>query len=72
MNWSAGVNIESGQPQTDAFPLSENPFGSGQYEVTIPSLAPIQGAVDWSTSLNCQPDTALSPNGGDFRQAERR
>jgi len=60
----AGVDPGSGQLVTDAFPLAENPTGSGKYQATIPPLSPIHGEVEWSTSLNCLPDTALYPNGG--------
>jgi hypothetical protein len=60
-----GVNTATGQLETEAFPLTENPTGSGQYQATIPPLRPIHGDVDWSTALTCLPATALNPNVGD-------
>jgi hypothetical protein len=57
-------NSQTGQEETEYYPLTENPPMSGDFSASIPPLAPIHGTGVMGSAIDCVPNTALDPDGG--------
>ena len=57
-------NSQTGQDETEYYPLTENPPMSGDFSASIPPLAPIHGTGVMGSAIDCIPNTALDPDGG--------
>ncbi|HTW19372.1 MAG TPA: FG-GAP-like repeat-containing protein [Mycobacteriales bacterium] len=58
------TNTATGQPETEAFPMPEDPSGSGTYVSHIPALAPLHGDGGVQQFVTCPEATHLAPDGG--------
>lgn len=60
-----GTNTSTGQFETVPVPLEETPQGSGNYQATIPPLAPMHGLSTENDVISCPGQSGVIPSGGD-------
>ena len=60
-----GTNTSTGQFETVPVPLLETPQGSGNYQATIPPLAPMHGLSTENDVISCPGQSGVIPSGGD-------
>ena len=58
------VNTSTGQTQTNNYPLTETPAGSGTYVAAIPPLAPLHGSMSMQYTIACPGKASMLPGSG--------
>ena len=58
------VNTSTGLSQTNVYPLTETPVGSGDYVAQIPPQAPLHGSMSMHYTISCPGQSPLLPDSG--------